>query len=184
MIFEELSVRGAYLVRMERIVDARGSFARTWCRREFQERGLAREFVQANVSFNPRSGTLRGLHFQLPPHEEAKLVRCTRGRLFDVVLDLRAGSPTYLRHAGVVLTAEGEGSVYVPPGCAHGLLTLADDTEVSYLVSAHYAPEAARGFRWNDPAFGIAWPDEVRVISPRDQGYPDFAPDAEKRHAD
>jgi dTDP-4-dehydrorhamnose 3,5-epimerase len=176
MIVERLAVRGAYRILMERIEDSRGYFARTWSAREAADLGLQAEFVQANVSFNPRRGTLRGLHYQEPPHEEVKLVRCTRGRLYDVVLDLRPDSPTYLAHAGVELGAGGDALVYVPRGCAHGLLTLEDSTEVSYLISAYYAPEAARGVRWNDPAFGIAWPGEVRVISERDRGYPDFAP--------
>lgn len=174
MKFQELAVQGAYLVRMERIEDARGYFARTWCSQEFAARGLRAELVQTSLSFNPRQGTLRGLHFQSAPHEEAKLVRCVRGRLYDVVLDLRPASPTYLRHAGVELSADGDGMMYIPEGCAHGFLTLADATEASYQISNCYAPEASRGVRWDDPAFGIAWPGEVVVISERDRTYPGF----------
>lgn len=175
MRFIELPVFGAYLVRLEKIEDERGYFARAWCRREAACRGLVSEFVQTSVSFNVKSGTLRGLHYQVPPHEEAKLVRCTRGRLHDVVLDLRPSSPTFLSHAAVELGDEEDGSVYVPAGCAHGFLTLLDGTEVTYQVSSCYEPGAARGVRWNDPAFGIAWPADVRVISERDRSCPDFA---------
>lgn len=183
MRFQELPVQGAYLVRMERIEDARGYFARTWCRREFAAQGLRAELVQTSVSFNLRQGTLRGLHFQCPPHEEAKLVRCVRGRLYDVVLDLRPSSPTYLRHAGVELSADGDGMMYIPEGCAHGFLTLADATEASYHISTFYEPQAASGVRWDDPAFGIAWPGEVVVISERDRSYPGFRATEDRRDA-
>lgn len=174
MIFEELAVRGAYVLRPERRRDDRGHFARLWCQQELGERGLVRHIEQINSGFSPRAGTLRGMHFQLPPHAEVKLARCTRGAAFDVVLDLRRGSPTYRRWAGVQITAENDEQVYVPEGCAHGYLTLADDTELVYLTSAPYAPAAARGVRFDDPAFGIAWPAEVRVISAQDRGWADF----------
>lgn len=174
MRFETLSVHGAYLIHMARAEDERGYFARTWCRREFAAQGLCAELAQTSVSFNPRRGTLRGLHFQCAPHQEAKLVRCVRGRLYDVVLDLRPTSPTYLRHAGIELCADDDGMMYVPEGCAHGFLTLVDATEATYHISSCHQPEAARGVRWNDPAFGIAWPGEVMVISERDRSFPNF----------
>lgn len=163
------------MIEVERLTDERGFFARAWCQREFAEHGLNPRLVQCNISYNPRRGTLRGMHYQAVPHSEAKLVRCTRGAIYDVIVDLRSDSPSYLRHFGVDLTAEGREMLYVPEGVAHGFLTLEDETEVFYQMSEFYAPEAARGVRWNDPAFGIRWPIEVAVISPRDAAYPDFA---------
>jgi len=163
------------VIEVERLTDERGFFARAWCQREFAEHGLNPRLVQCNISYNPRRGTLRGMHYQAVPHSEAKLVRCTRGAIYDVIVDLRSDSPSYLRHFGVDLTAEGREMLYVPEGVAHGFLTLEDETEVFYQMSEFYAPEAARGVRWNDPAFGIRWPIEVAVISPRDAAYPDFA---------
>jgi dTDP-4-dehydrorhamnose 3,5-epimerase len=172
MIFRELGVAGAFLIEPERSHDGRGFFARTFCRREFEQRGLEPAVAQASVSFNHRRGTLRGLHLQAAPHEEAKLVRVTRGAVFDVVVDLRPGSPTYLGHAAVNLSAEEGRQVYVPPGCAHGFQTLEDGTEVCYQISTPYVAAAARGYRFDDPAFAIAWPLQVSVISERDSSLP------------
>lgn len=174
MIFEETELAGAFIIRPQPIEDERGFFARTFCVREFEAHGLEPRLVQCNISFNRRRGTLRGMHLQRAPHEEAKLVRCTAGGIHDVIVDLRPGSPTRLRHTAVDLTAANRTMLYVPGGFAHGFITLEDDTEVFYQMSEFYAPEAAAGFRWNDPAFGIEWPVEVTVISERDRTYPDF----------
>jgi dTDP-4-dehydrorhamnose 3,5-epimerase len=176
MRFTETKVAGAFLIEPEPIADERGFFARTWCREEFTANGLNPELAQANISFNHRRGTLRGMHYQAAPHQEAKLVRCTRGAIFDVAVDLRPGSATYRAWVGAELTDANRAMLYVPEGCAHGFLTLADATEVAYQMSAPYAPAAARGVRWDDPAFGIEWPGEVLVINDRDRGYPDVAP--------
>jgi dTDP-4-dehydrorhamnose 3,5-epimerase len=172
MIFERTAIEGVVVVRAEPLADDRGMFARTFCAREFSAAGLDPTVAQANVSFNRLAGTLRGLHYQRPPAAEVKLVRCTRGRVFDVAVDLRPGSPTYLRHVGIVLDAESHVALYVPEGCAHGYLTLADASEVAYMVSEFYAPGAEGGLRWDDPALGIAWPAPVRVISPKDAAWP------------
>lgn len=174
MIFEEAPLPGAWVVRLEAHHDERGSFARTFAADEFERRGLDPRVAQCSVSFNPRRGTLRGLHYQADPHGECKLIRCTRGGVYDVLVDLRPGSPTYCGWFGVELTPTGGTMVYAPVGVAHGLLTLADDSEVSYQISAPYVPEAARGVRWDDPVFGIDWPADVEVISERDRTYPDF----------
>lgn len=176
MIFQPLGVDGAYLVEPERIEDARGFFARTWCEREFAERGLNPCVKQCNLSLSLKRGTLRGLHFQAAPYEEAKLVRCVRGAIYDVVLDLRRASPTFLRHAALILRAQDYRAVYVPEGVAHGFQTLVEECEVAYQMSAAYAPECARGVRWNDPAFGIEWPIAEPVLSSRDRAFPDFIP--------
>jgi dTDP-4-dehydrorhamnose 3,5-epimerase len=167
-------VAGVFLLDVEPHVDERGSFSRIWCRREFTGAGLDTEVAQASLSFNVRKGTLRGLHFQAPPHEEVKIVRCTRGAIFDVAVDLRAGSPTFKQWVSVELTADNRRALYIPVGCAHGFQTLLPDTEVLYQMSTFHVPSAARGVRWNDPAFGIHWPDDNRVISERDRSYPDF----------
>ncbi|OGD32781.1 MAG: dTDP-4-dehydrorhamnose 3,5-epimerase [Candidatus Aminicenantes bacterium RBG_19FT_COMBO_58_17] len=174
MIFQETEPKGACVVGLERREDDRGFFARSWCRREFEAHGLNPRIAQCDVSFTARKGTLRGMHFQVKPFEEAKLVRCTMGSLCDVIVDLRRDSPTFKRHLSVVLTAENRTMLYVPEGFAHGFLTLEDNTEVHYQISEFHAPDHARGFRWNDPAFGIAWPADVKVISERDRNYPDF----------
>jgi dTDP-4-dehydrorhamnose 3,5-epimerase len=176
MRFSETRVAGVYLIEPEPIADERGFFARTWCREEFTANGLKPDLAQANISFNHRKGTLRGMHYQEAPHSEAKLIRCTRGAIFDVALDLRPGSPTYRSWFGAELTDANRSMLYVPEGCAHGFLTLADATEVAYQMSAPYAPAAARGVRWDDPAFGIEWPGEVVVINERDASYPDAGP--------
>lgn len=174
MIFRETPLKGAFVVEPERHSDQRGFFARTWCRREFEERGLDPRLAQCNISFNQLRGTLRGMHYQASPFGEAKLVRCTMGAIYDAIIDLRPGSGTYLGHFGEVLTAEDRKMLYIPEGFAHGFLTLQDRTEVHYQMSEFYSPDHARGVRWDDPAFGIRWPGEVAVISDRDRGYPDF----------
>ena len=177
MIFRETNLEGAYLVEPERHDDRRGFFARTWCIREFEQHGLIAGMVQASVSFNRKKGTLRGLHYQVPPSQEAKLVRCTAGAIYDVIVDLRPKSATFLQHVGVTLSAQNHHALYVPPGFAHGFQTLADDTEVSYMMTDFYEPQHARGVRWDDPAFNVVWPVDERVIIERDNGYPDFGPE-------
>lgn len=174
MQFVETCLPGTFEIRVEPHCDERGFFARSWCQREFAQRGLNPRLVQCNISFNSRKGTLRGMHFQAPPHAEAKLVRCTRGSIYDVVIDLRAGSSTYKRWVGITLTAGNRSMFYIPEGFAHGFVTLEDETEVFYQMSDFHDPESARGVRWNDPAFGIVWPVEVEVISERDAGYAAF----------
>ena len=175
MIFTETAIPGSFIVEPERLEDERGFFARTWCEREAKVRGLTPRWVQCSVSFNKRRGTLRGLHYQAAPHEEAKLVRCTMGAIFDVAVDLRRDSPAFRQHVSVTLSAENRKMLYVPEGCAHGLQTLEDDSEVFYQISQFYSPEHSRGARWNDPAFGIPWPPADRIMIDRDRDYPDFA---------
>ncbi len=175
MIFSETKLKGAFLIDVERREDERGFFARSWCQREFQEYGLNPSVVQCNVSFNKKKGTLRGMHYQLPPFSETKLVRCMRGAIFDVALDIRHESPTYGQWTAAELTAENRRMLYIPEGFAHGYQTLMDNTEVFYQVSEFYHPESERGVRWDDPSFGILWPDEPnRVISAKDRSIPDF----------
>jgi dTDP-4-dehydrorhamnose 3,5-epimerase len=174
VIFREVGVAGAWVVEPEQIADERGFFARTWDAREFSARGLNGALAQCSISYNAKRGTLRGMHYQATPHEEAKLVRCPAGAIFDVAVDLRPQSPTYLRWAGTELSAENRLALYIPEGCAHGFLTLADDSEVHYQISEYYAPDAARGVRYDDPAFALEWPGDVRVINERDRSYPDF----------
>jgi dTDP-4-dehydrorhamnose 3,5-epimerase len=176
MIFRPLEVSGAFLVEPEPIPDERGFFARLWCQREFEEHGLLTRIAQCSQSFNKKKGTLRGLHYQLAPHAEVKVVLCTKGAIYDVVLDLRPASPTFKRHAAVTLTAENCLLAYVPEGCAHGFQTLEDGTEVLYLISEFYRPDHARGVRWNDPAFDIPWPPGEKILSERDRSCPDFHP--------
>lgn len=176
MIFHQTQLHGLVVVVLERVSDERGSFARTFDAERWEERGMAPRIVQASVSHNLRRGTLRGLHYQAPPHAEDKLVRCCRGAVYDVVVDLRADSPTYCRWFGLELSAGNDRMLYVPAGLAHGFLTLTDDVELEYQMSREYSSDAARGVRWDDPAFGIAWPETPRVISDRDQTYPDFRP--------
>jgi len=175
MRFQPLSVEGAFVVELEPINDERGFFARSWAAPDFESRGLDPDLLQISLSYNARAGTIRGMHYQISPHEETKVVRCTSGAIFDVVLDLRPDSPTFKRNAGVDLTARNRKSIYIPKGCAHGFQTLEDESEVLYQISTEYAPDAARGVRWNDPAFGIAWPLAPTRISQRDQAFPDFA---------
>jgi dTDP-4-dehydrorhamnose 3,5-epimerase len=175
MTFHGTKLPGTFEIHLERRSDERGFFARCWCQDEFARNGLNSKLVQCSISFNAREGTLRGMHYQSPPYAEAKLVRCTKGAIYDVVVDLRPDSPTYRDWIGVVLTSANRNMVYVPEGCGHGFLTLEDESEVFYQMSEVYSPEAARGARWNDPAFQISWPATVKVISERDRTYPDFA---------
>ncbi|HSG38121.1 MAG TPA: dTDP-4-dehydrorhamnose 3,5-epimerase [Thermoanaerobaculia bacterium] len=174
MIFRETPLPGAWVLEPERFEDERGFFARTYCRRDFADRGLDPEIAQCSVSYNHRKGTLRGLHFQTAPHEEVKLVRVTRGAVWDVIVDVRPESPTFKEHFGVVLSAEAGNALYIPKGMAHGFQTLEDATEVFYQISAFYAPEVARGYRWDDPAFAIPWPEPPSVISGKDLNLPLF----------
>ena len=174
MIFTETPLKDAYIIELERIEDERGFFARSWCAGEFEKHGLNPNLVQCNVSFNKKKGTLRGMHYQAAPHEEAKFVRCTKGALYDVIIDLRPDSPTFKHWFGVELTAENRKSFYIPEGFAHGFQTLEDDTEVFYQMSECYDPESARGVRYDDPAFGIAWPSSHITVSPKDNSYPLF----------
>jgi len=174
MIFLETALPGAYVIEVEKHEDARGFFARSWCAREFAAKGLDNVLVQCNVSSNKRKGTLRGLHYQIPPHAEVKLVRCTKGSLFDVIVDLRKDSPTFLKWVGFELTAMNHRMLYIPKLFAHGFQTLEDDTEIFYQMSELYEPAASKGLRWNDPRLGINWPEADRTISQKDQDYPDF----------
>ena len=176
MIFSPTPLPGAWLVDVERHEDARGFFARTWCRREFEAHGLNARLVQCSMSRNRRRGTLRGMHWQAAPHAEVKLVRCSRGAIFDVIIDLRPGSPTRARHYAAELTAENGRALYIPEGFAHGFVTLVDDSDVVYQMSEYYEPSAGRGVRWNDPAFGIAWPIADPILHERDAHYPDYVP--------
>ncbi len=176
MIFTETKLKGAYIIDLQKLEDIRGFFARSWCQREFSEHGLNDRLVQCDISFNHKRGTLRGMHYQQSPYAEAKLVRCAAGALYDVIVDLRPDSPTYLQWISVQLSAQNRRAVFVPEGFAHGFQTLLDDTEVLYQMSEFYTPEAAGGFRWDDPLIKIRWPGKVSVISPKDQSYPDFKP--------
>jgi dTDP-4-dehydrorhamnose 3,5-epimerase len=175
MIFHETKLSGVVEVHLEPQSDDRGFFARSWCETEFANHGLNTTLVQCNISFNAARGTLRGIHYQEQPNQEAKLVRCTQGAIYDVAVDLRPQSPTFKRWHATVLSAENRHMLFIPEGCGHGFLTLADRTEVFYQMSEFYHPESARGVRWNDSAFQVGWPEEVRVISERDRTYPDFA---------
>lgn len=174
MIFTETKLKSAYIIELERLEDERGFFARTWCQREFKEYGLNPTLVQCNISFNIKKGTLRGMHYQAAPCREAKLVRCTFGSIYDVIIDLRPESETFKQWISVELTANDRKMLYVPEGFAHGFLTLMDNTEVFYQMTEYYAPGYARGIRWNDPAFGIQWPIDVLIISEKDKQFPDF----------
>lgn len=174
MIFNETKLPGVFEVLLEERADERGFFARSWCQSEFEKQGLNPRLVQCNISFNLRKGTLRGIHFQEVPHSEAKIVRCTRGSLYDVVVDLRPDSPTFKRWISVVMTPINHKMIYIPEGCGHAFLTLEDETEVFYQMSEFYNAESARGVRWNDPAFQILWPIDVKQISERDRTYADF----------
>jgi len=180
MIFKETSLKGAYIIETEPIEDGRGSFARSFCQKEFALHGINMNIVQCNISYNKKKGTLRGMHYQGSPYEEAKLVSCVGGSIYDVMIDLRPDSATYCQWIAVELTAyclpltACYRMLYIPKGFAHGFLTLEDNTEVFYQMSEFYAPGYGRGIRWNDPLFGIAWPGEVKVISDQDKSYPDF----------
>jgi dTDP-4-dehydrorhamnose 3,5-epimerase len=174
MIFTETALKGAYVIEVEKLEDERGFFARSWCAHEFEEHGLNPQLAQCNISYNHKKGTLRGMHYQRMPYEEVKLVRCTRGAIYDVIIDLRPQSPTYKHWASVELTMDNHKMLYVPEGFAHGFQTLEESSEVFYQMSEFYAPGHANGIRWNDPAFRVRWPIEVQVISARDQQYPDY----------
>ena len=174
MTFHETKIPGVFEIRPELVSDERGFFARTWCQKEFETHGLNPRLVQCNVSFSKRKGTLRGMHYQAGEHAEAKLVRCTKGSICDMALDIRPESSTFRSWVAVVLNAEDRNMLYVPEGCAHGFLTLEDETEVFYQMSQFYNPGSARGVRWDDPAFRIPWPEKVEVISERDRTYPNF----------
>jgi dTDP-4-dehydrorhamnose 3,5-epimerase len=178
MIFTQSPLSGAYVVDMQPHPDERGFFARSYCADEFAAHGLGPELRQCSVSYNARKGTLRGMHYQSAPHEEHKLVRCTAGAIFDVIVDIRPASPTYRRWFGAELTAANRRSLFIPPGFAHGFMSLTDDAEVYYMISVAHAPKFSRGLRWNDPAFAIEWPFPPAVISERDAGYPLLGPDA------
>jgi dTDP-4-dehydrorhamnose 3,5-epimerase len=174
MTFLRTKIPGVFEVHPEPAHDERGFFARSWCQKEFASHGLDAQITQCNISGNLRKGTLRGMHYQASPFAEAKLVRCTRGSIYDVALDLRPDSPMFKQWVGTVLTARDLNMLSIPKGCAHGFLTLEDDCEVFYQMSEFYHPEVSRGVRWNDPAFGIEWPAKAEVISARDASFSDF----------
>ena len=174
MIFAQTKLSGAFIIEPEKLEDDRGFFARSWCQREFEEHGLNPRLVQCDISFNKKKGTLRGMHYQLFPFGEAKLVRCTNGSIYDAIIDLRQESPTFKQYIGLVLTSESHKMLYVPEGFAHGFLTLEGNTEVFYQMSEFYSSEHARGVRWDDPAFGICWPFVPTTMSERDRTYPNF----------
>lgn len=172
MTLTETNLAGVFIIDIEPITDERGFFARTFCKREFEEKGLVSEFVQCSVSYNKTKGTLRGMHYQVAPHKETKIVSCMRGAIYDVVLDLRRESNTFKQWLAVELTGVNHRSLYIPEGIAHGFLTLQDNTEVYYQISEFYYPALSKGVRWNDLAFGIEWPSEADNISPRDLTFP------------
>jgi len=174
MIFSETELKGAYIIALEAVKDERGYFARSYCQNEFRQIGLELTIVQCDVSYNKRKGTLRGMHYQSAPYEEAKLVSCIRGAIYDVIVDLRAQSPTYCRWLGVELTEHNCKMLYIPFGFAHGFQTLVDDTTVYYQMAEYYHPESARGVRWNDSAFGIEWPVKISIMAAKDRQFPDF----------
>jgi dTDP-4-dehydrorhamnose 3,5-epimerase len=177
MLFTHTRLQGAYIIELEKKSDNRGFFARAWCQKEFQAQNLVSEFVQSNVSWNQSKGTLRGMHRQVAPFEESKLIRCTRGAIYDVILDVRRDSATFGKWLGYELTEKNHRSLFVPGGFAVGYQTLEDDTEVAYLVSEFYAPGSEEGIRYNDPAFSIEWPLAVTVISEKDKSWPDYQND-------
>jgi dTDP-4-dehydrorhamnose 3,5-epimerase len=174
VVFVETKLKGVYIIEVEKREDNRGFFARTFCQHEFEAHGLNARIAQCSISFNRRKGTLRGMHYQVAPYEETKLVRCTRGAVYDVAVDLRRDSPTFKQWVAVELTADNRRCVYLPKSVAHGFQTLVDDAEVFYQISEFYDPKSTRGLRWNDPAFGIVWPEvENRILSERDMSYGD-----------
>ena len=175
MVITETKLKGAFVIELDKFKDARGFFACAWSDREFAATGLTTSFVELNIAFNEKKGTLRGIHYQLPPNDQVKLVRCTRGSIYDVIIDLRRSSPTFKQWLAVEMSADNRRMLYVPGEFAHGYLTLADDTEVFYQTSSYYAPEHGRGVRWNDPAFKISWPADPLVMIDRDRNYEDFA---------
>lgn len=174
MLFEETPLAGAYIISLQPVQDDRGYFARSFCREEMGKRGLECDFVQGNISYNQKKGTLRGLHYQLPPHEEVKIVSCRRGVIYDVIVDIRSHSSTYGQWIGRELSAQNGQAFYIPRGFAHGFQTLADETEVHYLMGNYYHPSSARGIRWNDTKLGIKWPYSDIIMSERDMQFPEF----------
>lgn len=175
MIFKETKLKGAFIIELEKRGDERGFFARAWCKNEFVINGLVSNIAQSNLSFSKKAGTLRGMHYQVAPFEETKLVRCTKGAIYDVIIDLRPSSSTYKQWVAVELTEDNYKMLYVPQGFAHGFQTLTDDVEVFYHVSQFYSPGSERGVRWNDPRFGIKWPHvNIRIISEKDRNWPDY----------
>jgi len=176
MIFEETPLRGAYVIEPEKISDHRGFFARVWCKKELQRHGLNSELSQSNIGFSHVKGTLRGLHFQKPPHAESKIVRCTRGSIFDVIVDLRPESPTYKRWFGIELSDENRKMVYVAEGMAQGYMTLQDNTEINYHTTEFFTAEAASGVRFDDPVLGIRWPMRATAVSEQDRSWPFLIP--------
>jgi len=177
MIFSATAIPDAKIIDIEELRDQRGFFARTWCERELAAQGLVTDIAQESLSYSRSKGTMRGLHYQRPPHGEVKIVRCIRGAIYDVIVDIRPNSPSFLRSVGVELTALNRRALYVPNGCVHGFLTRADDTEVAYLISTFYVPAASAGYRHDDPAFAIAWPAPIEVINEKDTKWPDFKAD-------
>ena len=176
MIFRELKLKGAFTIEPRKFEDERGFFAQSWSEKEFAAQGLDSHLADCSISFNRTRGTLRGMHYQAAPQGQVKLVRCTRGSIYDVIIDLRAGSTTFKQWEGVELTEANHTALYIPKDFAHGFVTLEDNTEVFYQMSDPYAPDSGRGVRWDDPAFGISWPAPVSMINQRDRSYPDFAP--------
>ena len=174
MIFTRTKLESAMIIEPDRLGDERGFFARTWCKREFEAHGLNSNLVQCSISFNKKKGTLRGMHYQARPYEEAKLVRCTAGAIYDVIIDLSPDSKTFMQWLAVELTSENRKMLYIPECFAHGFQTLVDNTEIFYQMTQFYVPESARGIRWNDPHFNIVWPDDQRTISASDRSFPDF----------
>lgn len=174
MIFTETKLEGVFIIEPERLEDERGFFARTWCQQEFEAHGLNARMAQCSISFNKKRGTLRGMHYQAAPHEEVKVVRCTMGSIYDVIIDLRKHSRTFKQWIAIELTAQNRVALYIPEGFAHGFQTLKDNTEVFYQISEFFVPDSSRGLRWNDPAFNISWPSVDRVISHKDQLYEDL----------
>lgn len=174
MIFEETKLQGAFLIKIKQLTDDRGFFGRSWCKKEMEEHGLNGDVVQSNTSLSLKAGTLRGMHYQKHPYQETKTIRCTKGAIYDVIVDLRKGSPTFLQWIGVELTADNYTILYVPENFAHGFITLTDHTEVTYLVTEYYTPGAEAGLRFDDPRLGIRWPREVVLVSDKDRNHPDF----------
>jgi len=175
MIFTETKLKGTYIIDIEPREDERGFFARSWCADEFKDHSLNTNLVQCNISFNLKKGTLRGMHYQAEPYPEAKILRCTMGAIYDVIVDLRPDSPTFKHWLGEELSADNRRALYVPEGCAHGFQTLVDNTEVFYQMSEFFHPECARGVRWDDPTFGVEWPVSFKIISLRDRSYSLFS---------
>jgi len=177
MIFTETKLKGAFLVEVKKIEDERGFFGRAWCQQEFEDHGLNGKVCQLNTSFSKHKGTIRGMHYQVDPYQETKFIRCTRGAIFDVMIDLRPESPTFLQWVGNVLTADNYAMAYVPENFAHGFITLEENSEVYYPVTQFYTPGAERGFRYNDPTFNVEWPVEALHVSEKDMGHADFNPE-------